>query len=325
MQNLNGYRATHRNKWYFIQHSILSVQELALLEFYADLFCFNPTQPNFGTFTVKFEEVANVFNCKSDTTIRNWHRRLLELGFIEKTSTASVFKLVCCARYIGPGFFKGEAVKYQEREKNQSIEIILQSFGIDFQSIGTNIQPIEIQDDEKADVTAQTTSLAKDSYNDIDTVASLEAQRFVVIRQAVRSDTEYQEFYSDCGFEKLTPEDMRWIDENTLEKISIETEEREKEIVKMYFNGSWDKYLKNVDTKTGVSKRHEDYTKYSNRQALEANVLDTTAKTNRTTIGPHYPAHDQKDGCASNSSSLENQPRKNSIGSDSKIDGHRAV
>ena len=34
---------------------------------------------------------------------------------------------------------------------------------------------------------------------------------------------------------------------------------------------------------------------------------------------------DQKSRYATNSSSLENQPRKNFIGSDSKIDGHRAV
>lgn len=36
-------------------------------------------------------------------------------------------------------------------------------------------------------------------------------------------------------------------------------------------------------------------------------------------------ASDQKVGYATNSSPLENQPRKNSIGSDSKIDGSRAV
>lgn len=265
MQNLNGYRATHRNKWYFIQHGILSIQELALLEFYADLFCFNPAQPNFGTFTIKFEEIANVFNCKSDTTVRNWHSRLLQVGFIKTTTKPHVFELSCSKRYIGQSLkIKGEANKYQLLEQNQPIETILQSFGIDFQSIGTNIQPVGTDDKEKADVTAQTKSLAKDSYKDSDTNLSFTSQRYAFIRQAVRSDAEYQQIYADGGYELLTPEDMRWIDEHVFEKVLIESESES-------------------------------------------------------------PYHDHKASYAPNSSALENQPRKNSIGSDSKIDGHRAV
>jgi len=243
MQNLNGYRATHRNKWYFIQHGILSVQELALLEFYADLFCFNPAQLNFGTFKVNFEEIRKVFNYKSDSAIRNWHKRLLEVGFIKSTNKPRTFELTCSKRYIGLSEkIKGEANKYQLLEQNQPIEVILQSFGIDFQSIGTNVQPIGIEEDEKIDITVQTKSLAKDSYKDSDTHSSCSSQKVVVIRQSVRNDAEYQKIYEDGGFKKLTPEDMRWIDENTTEKISIESDEHEKEIVRIYFEGKWDEY-----------------------------------------------------------------------------------
>ena len=36
----------------------------------------------------------------------------------------------------------------------------------------------------------------------------------------IRSDEEYQEIYKVSGFEYLTPEDMKWIDRNIVEKIA---------------------------------------------------------------------------------------------------------
>jgi len=244
---LNGYRATHRNKWYFIQHGILSIQELALLEFYADLFCFNPAQPNYGVFTVKFEEIANVFHCKSDTTIRNWHKRLLEVGFIGTTNNPHVYKLTCCGRYIGQSQkIKGEANKYQLLEQNQPIETILQSFGIDFQSIGKNLQPVGIENDEKTDISAQTKSLATDSYKDSNTPSSIDSHKVVVIKQEVRSDKEYQQIYDDGDYTNFTPDDMKWVDQNVIEKIEIENDEHEKEILRIYFDGDWTEYRKHL-------------------------------------------------------------------------------
>lgn len=326
---LNGYRVSHRNKWYFIQHGILSVQELALLEFYVDLFCFNPSQPNFGTFKVNFEEVQDVFHCKSDTTVRNWHKRLLEVGFIKTTNNPHVFELICSKRYIGQSLkIKGEANKYQLLEQNQPIETILQSFGIDFQSIGKNIQPVGTDDDEKTDATAQTKLLAKDSYNS-DTLSSLGSQRVVVIKQAVRNDAEYQKIYADGGFEKLTPDDMRWIDQNTTEKISIESDKQEQEIVRIYFCGNWEEYQKNIliknNSKTDVGNVSKVLQRYIKKPTFEANTLYTTPKKNTTISGTVNPPYDQKDGCATDTSFIDTQANKFSLGRFSKIDSRRAV
>jgi len=245
---LNGYRASHRNKWYFIRHGILSIQELALLEYYADIFCFNSAQPNYGVFTVKFEETANIFHCKSDTTVRNWHKKLLEVGFIEATDNQHVFKLICCGRYIGQSLkIKGEANKYQALEHNQPIETILQSFGIDFQSIGKNFQPIGIENNEKVDISAQTKSLATDSYKDSDTTSSIGSKKVVVIKQETRSDAEYTQIQNETSEDfRLSIEDMRWIDQNAMERIVVESDEQEKEIVRIYFNGDLNKYRKNL-------------------------------------------------------------------------------
>lgn len=216
---LNGYRASHRNKWYFIQKGILSVQELSLLEYYADIFCFNNSQPNYGTFKVNFEEIANIFHYKSDATVRGWHAKLLEIGFIDTTDDRHVFKLTCCGRYIGQSEkIKGEAIRYQELEKNQPIETILQSFGIEFHSIGEKVQSIGIEDDKKIDSTIQTKSLTKYSYNSstLSSIpSSITSQKVVITRQSVRSDAEYQKFYEE-NHNYPTPDDMKWIDQNVL-------------------------------------------------------------------------------------------------------------
>ncbi|KKP86218.1 MAG: hypothetical protein UR89_C0029G0003 [Candidatus Roizmanbacteria bacterium GW2011_GWA2_35_8] len=101
MKKFNGYRPTHRNKWKFIQEGILSVQELSLLEFYADIVDFDRKHPNFGLFEVNFEEISQVFEC-STGTVRGWNNKLILIGFIEKTSKRDWYKLICYERYIDP-------------------------------------------------------------------------------------------------------------------------------------------------------------------------------------------------------------------------------
>lgn len=70
--------------------------------------------------------------------------------------------------------------------------------------------------------------------------------RRIVIRQRVKRDEEYQQLSISAGFTKLTPEDMRWIDENVTEELTIENEEMEKQMVETYFNGDWKEYRKNL-------------------------------------------------------------------------------
>jgi hypothetical protein len=140
---LNGYRTTHRNKWLFIKNKVLSLQEVAYLEFCADIMCFDWVKQEYGTFKANFKEIADLFNCKSETTVRNWHNGILKKGFIQNTDQSNVFKLACHTRYITPGFWKGEAGQFAEAEKNQPFEYLLQNFDLDLQSIGKTDQLIE--------------------------------------------------------------------------------------------------------------------------------------------------------------------------------------
>jgi len=135
MKKLNGYRLTHRNKWRLIENKILILQELALLEYYADIFDFDKNHSNFGLFMVNFGNFSEIFNTSSDNTIRNWHNRLLELGFIKPTGNKNVYRLTIHDRYLTPGKWEGKASDYARQEKDQSIEVILQNFGINPQSL----------------------------------------------------------------------------------------------------------------------------------------------------------------------------------------------
>lgn len=164
IKKLNGYRASHKNKWLFIKHGILSIQELALLEFYADIFDFDPKHnATVGQFPVNFEEVARVFSC-SRNTVRNWHSKLLKLGFIKKTSDKNIYLLSCYSRYTTPSVrFEGEAAVYAKQEADQSIEIILQNFGIDSQLVGGNVQIIG---KKASELGSESSSIAISSYKE---------------------------------------------------------------------------------------------------------------------------------------------------------------
>jgi len=237
---LNGYRPSHRNKWRLVQYGILNIQELALLEFYADIVVFDKKKPNYGSFKTDFGAFAKVFNCKSENTVRNWHSKLLELGFIKRTTDRNIYHLLNHERYISPGWSGGKAAYYVGLEKNQPIGVILQNLGVSPQSAA------ESTDEEawsEGKITTKALGSYKDGYED-NTVG----RREVVIQQEVRTAAEYQNIFSRGNYQSFTPEDMLWTDENTKEEIEVPNEETEKEIVHTYFNDNWDEYRKHLIT-----------------------------------------------------------------------------
>lgn len=212
MKKLNGYRASHRNKWLLIQNKILSIQELTLLEFYADIFDFDKDHQTFGKFPVNFEEIAAVFDCSSTNTVRNWHGRLLKLGFIKRTGTKNIYELSCFLRYISPGVWQGKAAEYAEAEKDQSIGKLLHNFGIELQQIEDKVQNIgKISEDSgiKPSSIALGSSKGESGF-----IKRHEAEASTKIR----TEADYQKMYKDNP-NGLEPDDMRWIDENLVEEV----------------------------------------------------------------------------------------------------------
>jgi len=202
MKKLNGYRLTHRNKWRLIENKILILQELALLEYYADIFDFDKKHEKYGLFEEDFTQTPIIFKC-STGTVRNWHRKLLSLGFINKTSKKHIYSLSCSDRYISAGKWGGKANHYQEIEKDQPVEIILQSFDINIQTVKEKLQYDLKTSSNKIVNKPKTDSIAIGSSKD-------------EIR-LLRSDDEYRKIREEAGYKMLTEEDMKWIDTHVKE------------------------------------------------------------------------------------------------------------
>lgn len=92
----------------------------------------------------------------------------------------------------------------------------------------------EISEDNKANDTLHFNVSSKVDFNVY--------PRRVIIKQDTRTKEEYEKMYKNSNFQCLTPEDMRWIDENVEEKIEIENEIIEKGVIELYFDGNRKKY-----------------------------------------------------------------------------------
>lgn len=233
-----GYRVSHRNRWLLISSGTLTFQEFLLFEYYLDAMDFDLRHRKFGTFEVFLDELVEIFGKTADT-IRNWHNGLLDKGFIGLVDKRRrLYRIKSPLRYITGQTWGGQAHQFARNERNnQSLELLLENTR--FFPIKPGLNPkheavLALKNDSKA------LSFSKDK--------SKVNQERVVIGQEVRSDEEYQRIYDEDGFEYLTPDDMQWIDRNIKEKIVVENKEMERNIVKTFFNGNWNKYRKNLNT-----------------------------------------------------------------------------
>ncbi len=231
---LNGYRASHRNKWRFIQCGLLNIQELSLLEFYADQMGFDRKNSWYGLVQIDFKKTARVFR-RCPNAVRNWHKKLLKRGLIKKTAERGIFRLICHERYVNPGKrWQGKAAHYVGLEKNKPVKVMFQNFGINFQIIEDNVQLVV---KKKPQNPKESLSVAISSSK---VQSNLSSKKSVVYQQS-RADEEYQRIYDKGGYKLLTPDDMRWIDENVGVK-SIKRSMLEKNVVETFFNNDYETY-----------------------------------------------------------------------------------
>jgi hypothetical protein len=201
MRKLNGYRLSHRNKWLLVKHKKLTIQELILLEFYIDIFDFDIRHEKFGMFEIDFREIAMVFN-NSSSTIRNWHKGILEKKLIKKTNKRGWYRLVNPERYIPSGKWKGNPTTFVGQEKDQSVETILQSMKYETQPSESFSQPVE----EKTPSSASNNhSKALGSYKDDLGLISVSDSNDI-------SHSSKESLQPKNSL--LTDDDKRWIDED---------------------------------------------------------------------------------------------------------------
>lgn len=198
MNKVNGFRASHRNRWLFVESKVLTIVELSLFEFYIDITDFDPEHKAYGKFEMNLVEIATLFGYSSDNSIRTKHNKLLKLGFILKTEQRNLFELPHLERYIvGKGKWGGKAWEYAGSEKDKSQKDILQSIGINVQPIEINEQPVE----------NKTPNLATNN-----TSRYLSSSK--VHSPIYRTEAEYERLSQENG---MDISDMRWIDQNLLE------------------------------------------------------------------------------------------------------------
>lgn len=209
-KKFNGYRNSHRNRWRLVQRGYLSIQVFALFELYLDIFDFDIKHPSFGVFFVDFDAIAAILS-KSPNTIRAWHNQLLDLGLVKRSYPRGYYEIKHPKRYIASGAWGGEAKQYVQREKDQPVEVIFQSIGGKVRKTEQVVQPIE----KKEGFYLEKPSAKALSSSTVDSPVSFKIK--VISEGRVRSDEEYQKIYDGNGnsnFKNLTPEDMKWIDEN---------------------------------------------------------------------------------------------------------------
>lgn len=235
---LNGYRVTHRNRWLLLQTRILTSQEFLLLEYYLDSMDFDYKHDNYGQFIAYPEVVAEYFN-KGIETVNDWRDGLLNKSFIEVVDKKrEVYRIKSPERY-GVSF-GSKASQFAKSEKlSPTVDNILQN--ICFNPEKAKIIPKKVKS-----LALNTPSKALGSSKGELSSFPIGSKKVVLIQQDVRTDSEYQKIYEEGHYESLTPDDMKWIDQNVSEKITIESEPQEKDIVDVFFDGNWDEYQKHL-------------------------------------------------------------------------------
>lgn len=235
---LNGYRASHRNRWLLIKSKVLTPQEFLLFEYYLDSMDFDSRHSNFGLFEAFLNEIALDFDKKEDT-IQDWHNSLLEKGFIQLVDKKrKLFKVKTPERY---GTVLGcNAKEFAKNEKNTpTLDFILQN-------VCFSPEKAKINPPNNTTLASDNTSKYLGSSKGGLGLSSIGSKKVVVISQSVRSGTEYQKMYQESGCEGLTPDEMKWVDQNVTEKIVIENNEQENDIVNTFFDGDWNEYQKHL-------------------------------------------------------------------------------
>lgn len=232
---LNGYRASHKNKWFLITKRILTPQQFILFEYYLDLMVFDKEHKDlFGKFQAYPEEVANVFN-KTVESINEWNNGLIAKGFISLVNKKRcIYTVKSPLRYVvGLDQWRGEASIYAKAEKKKPEEFILGNM-VFFLQKEENIQP---KSSKNGDTTINTTENSLISSNN-GLVSSSYSVRVVDLKLKIRTSEEYNKIYEESGFKGLSPDDMRIADEVTHEEVVIESEKQEQEIIQEWFSGN---------------------------------------------------------------------------------------
>lgn len=145
----NGYRPSHRNRWLLIETGLLTLQEFCLWELYLDSMDFDKNHDSFSCIEVDHEQTATILGYSSVNSVRETkHKKLLDIGLIVETNQPNIFRVPNPERHIPPSKYpnlNGKAHEFTKQEMDQSIEFILQNFGVKAQYIEKLAQKIDVK------------------------------------------------------------------------------------------------------------------------------------------------------------------------------------
>ena len=231
-----GLLASYRDKFLYLKEKALTDEQFILYEYCIHLADFDENHKDiFGTFQkTSNEELGLGLGWLKDKVARNL-TTLLEHGLLKLLENNQI-EVVDYYRFLPKNAFcrikSGEETSYLLK----------------------NIAKMRSQNaemrEENANLRNSAPDLATNNTPISDVVSSKvnPVTRKVVIKQKTRSEEEYQRIYQQGSFQDLTLADMRWIDENVSEQVKIESEDQEKDIVRIFFNGGRDNYKKHLIT-----------------------------------------------------------------------------
>jgi len=218
----NTYQKLYRHRHIIAKKLKLSDPEYRLWDLYLALYDWDTKHTEtFQTVEAPDRDIAKLLDWSASKVCRN-RNKLISKGII-KSKTRTVHEVIL----IPSKETDVSSLQHQNAPVKQTFAGVQQKSAEKQQSTGKTDQ--------------NTIVSYKDKY--------IGESKRVVIKQEVRSDKEYQRIYQGGDFQNLTPDDMKWIDENLSEIKVIEDNKMENDIVDIYFDGDWGKYKQSLITK----------------------------------------------------------------------------
>lgn len=199
MSKLNGFRASHRNRWKLLKY--LSMEEFVFLEYCIDMCSFDPKKAEYGKFKNDFNLAMETLRYKSDNSIRERLKKLVYLGFIKETGITNLYEIPNIQRYLVGADWNGKSGEYVKDEIDADLYKVVQNIGINFQDLEEKVQNNEIKKPNLA-------------TNDTPRYLSSSKVHSPIYRTNEEYDKIWREMDSPSDF---TIDDMKWIDQNLLE------------------------------------------------------------------------------------------------------------
>jgi len=254
-RRLRGYYRSFRGEFQLLQNKTLTIEEYTLWKLSFSVLADWDADPShadiFGSFSHSFTEVAYYLG-RNPSFVSRRSKKLFELGLWKKREDERIE--VC-----GFGLVK-QLTKMSHKHIVNMQDYIANPHVYDayVQNPHANLQEHtskdigELPPQIDANLHEQRDKDSLVSYKDESNVSLV---KVVEIKGKVRSNEEYQKMFEEGGSNQLSPDDMRWIDENVSETLDV-TDDNEKSLVETYFDGNWDEYKKHVFTR---KKRQYDY------------------------------------------------------------------